>query len=274
MAVIAWLIGGWSGLVVGFIWSTIAVYHATFAINSLTHVFGSQRFITGDDSRNNVWLALLTLGEGWHNNHHYYSTCARQGFKWYEINITYYILRGLAAVGLIWDIKEPPKEVIKETSKIPRKYIERTQELMTETHCSIDGFSAKLQELHTKIVQWMEEPSQYMNQTGAELCANLEQLILSLKERAHRAEKLPPKMAKMIKEKFSQASHCIENAIQSVHIKEQWVSALAALEAAVHSWNLKNLRLLRIEDPHLASPAERERNSGSKRCAVRKNFLI
>src|SRR5262249_52651413 len=74
LAVICFLIGGWSGLVVGFCWSTVLVYHGTFCINSLAHVHGRKHYVTGDDSRNNWWLAILTMGEGWHNNHHAYQS--------------------------------------------------------------------------------------------------------------------------------------------------------------------------------------------------------
>ena len=80
-------------LVVGFFWSTVALYHGTFFINSLAHVDGSQRYLTGDDSRNNFWLALITLGEGWHNNHHHYQSSTRQGFRWWEVDISYYTLK-------------------------------------------------------------------------------------------------------------------------------------------------------------------------------------
>lgn len=95
-------------LIWGFFISTVALYHGTFTINSLSHVFGSQRYTTGDDSRNNLWLALLTLGEGWHNNHHYYATSARQGFYWWEIDISYYMLWLLSKVGLVWELKQIP----------------------------------------------------------------------------------------------------------------------------------------------------------------------
>jgi stearoyl-CoA desaturase (delta-9 desaturase) len=97
-------------LVWGFCVSTVALYHSTFAINSLAHRFGSRRYATRDHSRNNFWLALLTLGEGWHNNHHHYPGSARQGFRWHEIDLTYYGLRVLAALGLIHDLRPlPPK---------------------------------------------------------------------------------------------------------------------------------------------------------------------
>ncbi len=95
----------------GFCISTVALSHATFTINSLAHACGSRRYATGDDSRNNSWLALLTFGEGWHNNHHHYPGAARQGFYWWEIDLTYYGLRVLATLGIIWDLKEVPARV-------------------------------------------------------------------------------------------------------------------------------------------------------------------
>lgn len=103
--------GGLSTLFVGFFVSTIFLYHGTFSINSIMHKFGKQRYVTGDESKNNLILALLTLGEGWHNNHHYYMSSTRQGFYWWEIDITYYILKLLSFVGLVWDIQEVPEKV-------------------------------------------------------------------------------------------------------------------------------------------------------------------
>ncbi|NMU91501.1 acyl-CoA desaturase [Achromobacter ruhlandii] len=95
-------------LVWGFFISTVALFHATVTINSLAHRYGKRRYDTADDSRNNAWLALLTFGEGWHNNHHFYPGSARQGFRAHEIDITWYGLRLLAAAGLIWDLKPVP----------------------------------------------------------------------------------------------------------------------------------------------------------------------
>jgi stearoyl-CoA desaturase (delta-9 desaturase) len=103
---------GWQMVVWGFCISTVVLYHATFTINSLTHRFGRRRYATRDDSRNNVWLALLTFGEGWHNNHHHFPGAARQGFFWWEIDLTYYGLRVLAALGIIWDLKEVPAAML------------------------------------------------------------------------------------------------------------------------------------------------------------------
>ncbi len=113
LGVTCFLIGGWSGLVWGFLISTILVYHATFTINSLSHLFGKRRYNTPDDSRNNIWLALITLGEGWHNNHHHYQSSANQGFFWWEIDISYYVIRLLGLCGLVWDIRKPGEKAIR-----------------------------------------------------------------------------------------------------------------------------------------------------------------
>ncbi len=101
-------------LVYGYAVATFLVGHATWTINSLSHVIGRTRYETGDDSKNNLFLAIITLGEGWHNNHHYYRHSANNGFYWYEIDITYYILKMLSWVGLIWDLKKPPVHVLEE----------------------------------------------------------------------------------------------------------------------------------------------------------------
>lgn len=95
----------------GFCISTIALYHATFLVNSLAHRVGSRRYAVRDTSRNNFWLALLTFGEGWHNNHHRYPGSARQGFHWWEIDLTYYGLRALAALRLIRDLRPVPEAI-------------------------------------------------------------------------------------------------------------------------------------------------------------------
>jgi stearoyl-CoA desaturase (Delta-9 desaturase) len=99
-------------LVWGFFVSTVVLFHATVTINSLAHGFGSRRFDTRDDSRNNLWLALLTLGEGWHNNHHFCPGSVRQGFRWWEVDMTYYALRVLQALGLVYALKPVPAHVM------------------------------------------------------------------------------------------------------------------------------------------------------------------
>jgi stearoyl-CoA desaturase (delta-9 desaturase) len=102
---------GFSSLFIGFFLSTVFTYHGTFTINSIMHKFGNQRYESGDESKNSLWLALLTLGEGWHNNHHYYESAARQGFFWWEIDITFYILKVFSWFGLIWDLRGVPNHI-------------------------------------------------------------------------------------------------------------------------------------------------------------------
>ncbi|MEE9385481.1 MAG: acyl-CoA desaturase [Nannocystaceae bacterium] len=103
---------GLSGLFIGFMASTAVLWHGTFTINSLTHMWGRPVYETGEDSKNSFLLALITMGEGWHNNHHYYQASAAQGFHWWQIDLTYYILRLLGAAGLVWDLREVPEHVV------------------------------------------------------------------------------------------------------------------------------------------------------------------
>lgn len=110
-ALVLWL-GGASMLFCGFFLSTVLLYHGTFTINSLMHVWGRRRFVTTDTSRNSMLLALITLGEGWHNNHHYYQSSTNQGFYWWEIDISYYVLRVLSWLRLVHGIRTPPKHVL------------------------------------------------------------------------------------------------------------------------------------------------------------------
>lgn len=103
---------GLTGVVWGFFISTVLVYHVTFLVNSFAHIKGTRKFDTKDNSHNNWWLAILTFGEGWHNNHHHYPSSARQGFLWYEIDITYYFLKLLSKLGMIWELREPNAELL------------------------------------------------------------------------------------------------------------------------------------------------------------------
>ncbi|MEN7547766.1 acyl-CoA desaturase [Rapidithrix thailandica] len=102
---------GWSSLLIGFFLSTVLLYHGTFSINSIMHKFGKARYNTGDESKNSLVLALVTLGEGWHNNHHYYQVASRNGFFWWEIDITYYVLKTFSVLGLVWDLKGVPHHI-------------------------------------------------------------------------------------------------------------------------------------------------------------------
>ncbi|MEJ0050540.1 MAG: fatty acid desaturase [Methylovirgula sp.] len=128
VATLCFVVGGWSGLIVGFFWSTVLLYHATFCINSLAHVRGKKRYVTGDDSRNNWLLAFFTMGEGWHNNHHAYQSSVRQGFMWWEFDPTYYILKVLSWPGIVWQLKTPPEQVLRNEQRLGSRVISRAAE--------------------------------------------------------------------------------------------------------------------------------------------------
>ena len=108
VGVASYLIAGWSGLVVGFFGSTVVLWHVTFSVNSVAHLFGRRRYATTDSSRNCVPVAVLTLGEGWHNNHHHYPASARQGFHWWEIDPAFAVLRMMSWIGIVRDLRVPP----------------------------------------------------------------------------------------------------------------------------------------------------------------------
>ena len=103
----------------GFFLSTILVYHVTFCVNSVTHIVGTKRFVTDDESRNSWWVSLLTFGEGWHNNHHRWPLSARQGMYWWELDISYWGLCALEKLGLVWDLKVYPKKIYEEAESTP-----------------------------------------------------------------------------------------------------------------------------------------------------------
>jgi len=104
--------GPWQLLCWGYFLSTVVLIHITLTINSLAHCWGRRRYETRDDSRNNWFLALLTLGEGWHNNHHHYPGSVRQGFYWWEVDVTYYLFKAMSSIGLIYDLKRVPPALL------------------------------------------------------------------------------------------------------------------------------------------------------------------
>jgi stearoyl-CoA desaturase (delta-9 desaturase) len=108
------LIGGWGGLLIGFFLSTVLLWHGTFVVNSLAHLSGRRRFATPDTSRNSFLIALITGGEGWHNNHHYLASSVRQGFTWWEIDTTWYLLRAMSALRIVADLKVPPARLLEQ----------------------------------------------------------------------------------------------------------------------------------------------------------------
>ncbi|MDA7979779.1 MAG: acyl-CoA desaturase [Pirellulales bacterium] len=112
---------GWQMIIWGFVISTVLLYHVTFAINSLAHKYGTRPYETPDNSRNNAWLALITFGEGWHNNHHFFPKSARQGFRWWQVDVSYYLLVLMSWLGLVWDLKPVPARVIATDVSLPER---------------------------------------------------------------------------------------------------------------------------------------------------------
>jgi len=188
-ALAVWLLAGWSGLIVGFFWSTVALWHATFSINSLAHVIGRQRYVTGDYSRNSLWLALLTFGEGWHNNHHHYQSAARQGFRWYEVDVSFYLLKALAAAGLVWDLRSPPAPVVRSEQRLRRAVVERAAGQLAASF-QVEQVTAQLRallaekraSLNTSIEELHDELSEILDSWSHQLDEKLEVARLELDE--------------------------------------------------------------------------------------------
>jgi stearoyl-CoA desaturase (delta-9 desaturase) len=120
-AIAMFAIGGLPWLVWGFCLPTMTLAHATFAINTVNHMFGTRRFETRDESRNNPITAVFAVGEGWHNNHHRYQRAARNGFYWWEFDPTWYVIKAMAAVGLVWDVQPVPRRIYEEARVLREK---------------------------------------------------------------------------------------------------------------------------------------------------------
>jgi stearoyl-CoA desaturase (Delta-9 desaturase) len=121
LAVVMYLAGGWPWLVYGFCLPTMTLAHATFCINTVNHMFGSRRFETVDESRNNAFTAFFAVGEGWHNNHHRFQRAARNGFYWWEYDLTWYTIKAMALVGLVWDIQPVPERIYQEARTVRQR---------------------------------------------------------------------------------------------------------------------------------------------------------
>ncbi len=169
-----WWFGGWEGLVAGYMLSTVLLFHGTFMINSLAHVMGSKRYVTGDDSRNNWALAIITLGEGWHNNHHHFQSSTRQGFRWYEYDATFYVLKAMSWVGLVWDLKSPPREVVRGETRLRGVVVEKVAQQLAQTF-SIEKISAEIREAWDQSIT-LEEIADRANDAYAQAQAYLDDL--------------------------------------------------------------------------------------------------
>ena len=173
LGVACFVFGGWTGLIVGFFWSTVLLYHGTFFINSLAHVTGKQRYVTGDDSRNNWWLALITLGEGWHNNHHAYQRSTRQGFRWWEVDPTFYVLKALSWVGIVWELGEPPADVVRNERRLGTAVVEKVARQLAAAFPA-EGIAAQ--------VRASLEPTPYLDELIADFHAARAHALARLSE--------------------------------------------------------------------------------------------
>lgn len=155
LAAVAWLIAGGPGLVVGYCWSTVAVWHVTFSVNSIGHIIGRQRYVTGDRSRNNWLLAIFTMGEGWHNNHHAYQASVRQGFRWWEYDLTFYVLRLLSWFGVVWNLRTPPADVLRCEQRLARDIVEKVARQLTASF-PIERITDQVREALARTQSWGE----------------------------------------------------------------------------------------------------------------------
>lgn len=187
-----WLLAGFPGLVWGFSISTVLLWHGTFTINSLAHTWGWRRYETTDTSRNNPVLALITLGEGWHNNHHYYMNSANQGFFWWEFDISYYTLRVLSWLGVVWDVRRPPRHVLDPVNANVRFVRTRLEnmfaEVMTLKHQVMTELGTRraelLAQLTTKREALLAELNARRETMATELGARWETMMAELERMA------------------------------------------------------------------------------------------
>jgi stearoyl-CoA desaturase (delta-9 desaturase) len=179
---------------VGFFLSTVILYHCTFLINSVAHVVGKKRYVTGDESRNNWWLAIVTLGEGWHNNHHHYQSSTRQGFFWWEIDVSYYVLKALSWTGLVWDLRAPPPHIVSGEAPVGRKTLEKVAHDLANSF-PIERITNQVREAWNH-KPTLEELRGSVQRHRQELVEHLAQLRLpeipSLDEIRRRAEEMLP----------------------------------------------------------------------------------
>jgi stearoyl-CoA desaturase (delta-9 desaturase) len=126
----------------GFFISTVFLHHVTFMVNSVSHLWGPRRFQTKDFSRNNAMVAFLTMGEGWHNNHHRYPSSERQGFYWWEMDMTHYVLTLLSWFGIVWDLRKPPREIYEEAKRGARALKNVASMAITLLLCGATAFAA------------------------------------------------------------------------------------------------------------------------------------
>jgi stearoyl-CoA desaturase (delta-9 desaturase) len=137
---VMWLLGGLPWMFYGGVVSTVLLWHGTFTINSLSHIFGKRRYVTTDTSRNNFFFALLTMGEGWHNNHHFHQNTANQGWFWWEVDATFAILKALSWIGVVSDLR-----VVSEQTKYAFRIYTEAQKAQLRAETRFDAWRKRPQ---------------------------------------------------------------------------------------------------------------------------------
>ncbi|QDG54940.1 acyl-CoA desaturase [Persicimonas caeni] len=194
-------IGGWQAVVVGFFWSTVLSLHATFTINSLAHLIGNRRYDTTDDSRNHWFLALITFGEGWHNNHHHYQASVNQGWKWWEYDITYYILKVMSWVGLVHDLRTPPEHVVEDR---PHPKALARQKARREREQAKATASSAIEKAKEDASRWLDEISEYAHCRAVEMSEVASQKAEAIRTSARQAKEDASRRF----DELSEAAHC------------------------------------------------------------------
>ncbi len=224
----AWM--GLAGLVVGFCLSTILLYHATFGINSITHVYGRQRYHTGDDSRNSWIFSFLTLGEGWHNNHHYYAASVKQGFHWWQIDITYYVLKLLSWTGLVWDLHKPSKAVIKQEIPAPK--------VRLKLNAWLDQAGFKLSTITKKLdsIQIRLKRSEQSFSLNKKFDIEVKRLDNMLRCQIRRVKGLPPRFAKETKKSLKSLRRELKKLHLTTNVtKQSYLDCLAHIQSMLQN---------------------------------------
>ncbi len=172
-------VGGWTMLVWGFVVSTVFLWHGTFTINSLCHVWGSRRFETSDTSRNNLFLSLITLGEGWHNNHHHYQSSCPQGLRWWEIDPTYWTLKALSWVRVVRDIKTYPAAVRRAAKA---RVDEALEQMGAQVEASVEAARQHLEDAKARLAEAQARVAEASAQAVAGAKDRMEEALARLAE--------------------------------------------------------------------------------------------
>lgn len=245
LGVALYLIGGAPYLFWGFFLSTVLLWHGTFTINSLAHVWGGRRFETTDTSRNNFVLSLITMGEGWHNNHHFYQSTANNGFFWWEVDPSYYILKGLSWFGIVWDLRTPPKWVLEGKTRSHNAAVAQAPMPASVLHAieSMHGLRAQIEQaaaeaaesahaLRVRIAERAAEIAEHASKAAHEAAESARQSAGELRARAAEASASAAQAAHEASEAASKMAAELKTRVAEAYAETANKAAVAAREAA------------------------------------------